>query len=324
MINKTDKIVITGGKGFVGSHLTEELINKNYTNVIALDSIDYDLTDMGDVYRMFLELQPDLVIHLAATVGGIGFNQENPGLLFYNNLIMGMNLLQCERGLKKRLKKFVCLGTVCSFPKITPVPFEEKDLWEGYPEETNAPYGIAKKSLLVMLQAYRKQYGTNGIYLMPTNLFGERDCFDPEKSHVIPALIKKVYDSHQNGTGIISVWGDGSATREFLYVKECVRGIRLAMENYDEAEPINLGTGKEISIKALVSRINILYIKNGYSHTSIVFDKYKPNGQPRRCLDIRKAAEKFGFYANSSNDIFDEQLENTIKWYIKEQNKKEK
>lgn len=326
-IYKNDKIVITGGTGFLGSHLVNELKECGYNNVVALSSKHYDLCQQIDVRLMFIDTKPDILIHLAADVGGIEYNQKNPGSLCYNNLIMGDNIIEAERHLMKRLKKLVIAGTICAFPKNTPVPFKEEDLWAGYPEETNAPYGLAKKMHLVLLNAYREQYDTQGIYLLIVNLFGENDNFDPKSSHVIPALIKKIYDAVENNKSEVTVWGDGTATREFLYVKDCAKAVRLAMENYNEEHPINLGSGVEITIKELVNEIRcafLTYYSNvdtdkfeRINNLSIKFDASKPGGQPRRCLDVQKAKDKFGFVAETS---LTKGLQECIQWYIKQIN----
>jgi len=261
---------------------------------------------MEAVKRLYKDSKPDLVIHLAAKVGGIGANQENPGEFFYDNLMMGVQLM--EEGRKFGIEKFVALGTICCYPKFTPVPFKEENLWNGYPEETNAPYGLAKKMLLVQSRAYRKQYGFNSIFLMPVNLYGPRDNFDPKSSHVIPALIKKCFDAIKENKNEIVVWGTGNATREFLYVEDATEGIMLATEKYDKPEPVNLGAGFEISIKDLVELIAKLTGFKG----KIIWDTTKPDGQPRRCLDTSKAEKEFGFKAKTP---FEEGLKKTIEWY---------
>jgi GDP-L-fucose synthase len=267
---------------------------------------DYDLVNAEDVKRLYHDARPEIVIHLAAQVGGIRANRENPGRFFYQNLMMGVQLM--EEGRLARLEKFVGIGTVCAYPKFTPVPFREDDLWGGYPEETNAPYGLAKKMLLVQAQAYRQQYGFNAIYLLPVNLYGPRDSCDPAKSHVIPALIKKCCDAIDRGDKEIEVWGTGQASREFLYVDDCARAIVLATERYDKPDPVNIGAGHEISIKDLVHLIAEL---TGFRGT-IRWDRTKPDGQPRRCLDVSRAEREFGFRAETS---FEEGLRHTIEWY---------
>jgi GDP-L-fucose synthase len=267
---------------------------------------DYDLTQEGDVARFYADARPDVVVHLAAVVGGIGANRAKPATFFYENLHMGTMLM--EHAWRRGVTKFVGLGTICSYPKMTPVPFREEDLWNGYPEETNAPYGLAKKMLLVQGQAYRQQYGFNAIHLLPVNLYGPGDNFDPESSHVIPALIRKCLDANERGEREVIVWGDGSATREFLYVEDCARGILLATERYDGPEPVNIGAGFEISIRELMTLVADACGFRG----AIVWDPTKPNGQPRRCLDTSLAAALFGF--GSSTDLR-EGLTRTVEWY---------
>ena len=274
------------------------------SKILVPRSREYDLTTMEACQRV-VEGQ-DVIVHLAAHVGGIGLNREKPAELFYDNLMMGAQLIEAAR--KAGVEKFVCVGTICAYPKFTPVPFKEEDIWDGYPEETNAPYGVAKKALLVQLQAYRDQYGFNGVYLLPVNLYGPEDNFNPASSHVIPALIRKVYEAQQRGDATIPVWGDGSPTREFLYSDDAARGIVMATQSFESSEPINLGTGYEISIKDLVELICKLM---GYEG-ELVWQTDKPNGQPRRCLDTEKAKDKFGFEAQIS---FEEGLKRTIDWY---------
>lgn len=306
------RILLTGGAGFVGKHIYKKLLKKGVKkeNIIIPRSKAYDLREK----RVCEEITKgvDIVIHLAGNVGGIGYNREYPGSLFYDNITMGVNLIEAAR--KNNVKKFVCIGTICSYPKFTPVPFNEKDLWNGYPEETNAPYGIAKKALLVMLQAYRQQYGFNGIYLLPVNMYGPGDNFDPERSHVIPALIRKIYEAKLNNQDHIIVWGTGKASREFLYVEDAAEGIILATEKYNKSEPVNLGAGFEIKIKDLVK----LLVKLMNFKGEIVWDKTKPDGQPRRMLDTSKAYKEFGFKAKTS---FEEGLKKTIDYFIKNYNK---
>ena len=305
--NKT--ITVTGGKGFLGSHLADKLRQeKRCKNVFVADLPEYDLRSSESTKRMFEDQNPDIVIHLAAKVGGIGINREKPGEFFYDNLIMGIQLMELARLF--HVEKFVALGTVCAYPKFTPVPFKEEDLWDGYPEETNAPYGLSKKMLLVQAQAYRMQYGFNAIYLLPVNLYGPRDNFDPNSSHVIPALIKKCFDAIEKGRDEIVVWGTGKASREFLYVEDAVEGILLATEKYDKSDPANLGSGMEIEIKELVKLIAKLTGFEG----KITWDASKPDGQPRRCLDTSKAVMEFGFRAKTE---FKAGLEKTIEWYKK-------
>jgi GDP-L-fucose synthase len=267
---------------------------------------EFDLTEQASVRQLYRESRPDFVIHLAAEVGGIGANRENPGRFFYANAMMGILLIEEAR--RAGVDKFVQVGTICAYPKMTPVPFREEDLWNGYPEETNAPYGVAKKALLVQLQAYRDQYGMNGIYLLPVNLYGPHDNFDPASSHVIPALIRKMVEAKESGAETVEIWGTGRASREFLYVEDCARAILLASERYDGAEPVNLGTGREISIRDLVTLIAELV---GYEG-ELVWDPTKPDGQPRRCLDTSRAREEFGFSAEID---FQEGLRETIDWY---------
>ena len=302
----TKRVVITGGAGFLGTYVVQKLAEVGCTQVIVPRSAKYDLRDITAVQRLYADARPDIVIHLAAKVGGIGANRENPGSFFYDNLMMGAQLI--EVGRQVGLEKFVCLGTVCAYPKHTPVPFREEELWNGYPEETNAPYGIAKKALLVQLQSYREQYGFDGIYLLPVNLYGPRDNFDPGSSHVIPALIKKCVDAVDNGQATIDVWGTGSASREFLYAADAARAIIQATERYDGAEPVNIGAHREITIRELITLIADL---TGFTG-ELRWDTTKPDGQPRRCLDTTRAAELFGFTATTD---FREGLRETISWY---------
>ncbi|MDI6451293.1 GDP-L-fucose synthase family protein [Anaerobaca lacustris] len=305
---KDERIVITGGDGFLGRHLQSHLQDKGLRpERISVPLIeDYDLTREADVMRMYEDMAPTMVIHLAAEVGGIGANQANPGRFFYANMAMGLHLIEQAR--IRGLRKFVQVGTVCAYPKFTPVPFKEDDLWNGYPEETNAPYGIAKKALLVMLQAYRRQYGLNGIYLLPVNLYGPGDNFDPTTSHVIPALIRKFCHAVDTGAGQVEIWGTGSACREFFYVEDCARAIALAAERYDGSEPVNLGSGIEITIGDLAEKIGALTGFKG----ELVFDPSKPDGQPRRRLDVSRARKSFGFEAATT---LDDGLSKTIEWY---------
>lgn len=300
------RVLVTGGAGFLGSHVVEKLRARGYTEIFAPRSHEYDLTVFQDVKRLLRDATPGIIIHLAAVVGGIGANRERPGEFFYKNLIMGAQLMEQAR--LRGIAKFVGIGTICAYPKFAPVPFREEDLWDGYPEETNAPYGLAKKMLLVQAQAYRDQYGFNAIYLLPVNLYGPRDNFDPASSHVIPALIKKCYDAIAAGHQEIIVWGTGKATREFLYVEDAAEGIVLATERYEKPDPVNLGAGFEISINDLVHLIAKLTGFNG----SITWDTTKPDGQPRRCLDTSKAEREFGFKATTP---FEVGLRKTIEWY---------
>jgi len=309
MINLKGKtIIVTGGAGFLGKFVVKNLEDKGCKNIFVPLIEEYDLRDINEVKRMYEDAKADIVIHLAAVVGGIGANRENPGKFFYENLIMGVHLIEEAR--LTGIEKFVALGTICAYPKFTPVPFKEEDLWTGYPEETNAPYGLAKKMLLVQSQAYRQQYGFNSIFLLPVNLYGPGDNFDPSSSHVIPALIKKFYEAKSNGDSEVIVWGTGKATREFLYVEDCAEGIVLATELFDKSDPVNLGAGFEISIFDLASKIkNII----GFSG-NIVWDSSKPDGQPRRCLDTTRAKNEFNFTAGTD---FDKGLKKTIEWYKK-------
>ena len=296
---------MTGGAGFLGRFVTEKL--KAYgVDVFVPRSRDYNLIEKDDIIRMLGDSQPDLVIHLAAVVGGIGYNQKNPGKYFYDNLMMGVQLIEQSR--LREVKKFVATGTVCAYPKFTPVPFKEDDLWNGYPEETNAPYGLAKKMMLVQSQAYREQYGFNSIFLLPVNMYGPGDNFDLETSHVIPALIRKCVEARRQGTGFIEVWGSGNASREFLYVEDCAEGIVKAAAVYNESDPVNLGNGREVVIKDLVEMIARLTGFEG----KIRWQSDKPDGQPRRQLDTRRAFEKFGFRARTS---LEDGLSKTIEWY---------
>jgi len=299
-------VLVTGGAGFLGRFVVSRLKERGCRKVFVPRSKDYNLVQYSNVKRLYRDAHPDIVIHLAAVVGGIGANRENPGRFFYENLMMGAQMI--EEGRLYGVEKFVCIGTICAYPKVSPIPFKEENLWNGYPEETNAPYGIAKKVLLVQLQAYKQQYGFNGIYLLPVNLYGPYDNFDLETSHVIPALIKKCFDAMREGRDEIVVWGTGKATREFLYVEDAAEGVLLAAERYDGAEPVNLGAGFEISVKDLVAKIVELTGFKG----RIVWDTSKPDGQPRRMLDTSKAERYFGFKAKTT---FDDGLKETIAWY---------
>jgi GDP-L-fucose synthase len=306
MILADKRIVITGGAGFLGRHVVEELRRINCRNLFVPRSSDYDLRKPEQARRLYDDWKPEIVIHLAAVVGGIGANRENPGRFFYENLVMGVELMEQAR--LRGVGKFVAVGTVCAYPKFTPVPFKEEDLWNGYPEETNAPYGLAKKMLLVQAQAYRQQYALNAIYLLPVNLYGPWDTFDPARSHVIPALIKKCVDAVDSRSRAVEVWGAGAASREFLYVEDCARAIVLAAQHYDKPEPVNIGAGREIKIRELVQLIAALTGFRG----EIVWDATKPDGQPRRCLEVSRAEREFGFRATTD---FKTGLERTIEWY---------
>ncbi|MFC1964597.1 GDP-L-fucose synthase family protein [Chloroflexota bacterium] len=300
------RVAVTGGAGFLGRYLVRKLEERGCQNVFVPRSRDYDLVDKEGVKKLYQDARPDIVIHLAAVVGGIGANRANPGRFFYENLMMGVQMI--EQGRLIGIEKFVAMGTVCAYPKFTPVPFKEEDVWNGYPEETNAPYGLAKKMLLVQSQAYRQQYRFNSIFLLPANLYGPGDNFDPETSHVIPALIKKVFDARGRGGRRINVWGTGKATREFLYVEDAAEGILLAAEKYNGNEPVNIGAGFEISIRELVELICELTGFDG----EIEWDSSKPDGQPRRMLDTSKAKMEFGFEAKTD---LRNGLRQTIDWY---------
>lgn len=299
-------VLVTGGAGFLGSFILEKLQARGCQHIFVPRRKDYDLTQIEAVRRLYREAKPDIVIHLAAVVGGIGANRLNPGKYFYENAIMGLQMMEEAR--LNNVEKFVATGTICAYPKFTPVPFREEDLWNGYPEETNAPYGLAKKMMLVQSQAYREQYGFNSIFLLPVNLYGPRDNFDLESSHVIPALIRKCLESKETKAEHLVAWGDGSPTREFLYVEDAAEGILLATELYNSSEPANLGAGHEIAIKDLVGMIARL---TGYQG-QIKWDTTRPNGQPRRALDTSKAERLFGFKAKMP---LEEGLRRTIEWY---------
>lgn len=306
MIDKNSRIVVSGGAGFLGSQVIKKLFHKGYSNIFIPRSKQFDLRSPLACKKVVKN--SDVVIHLAANVGGIGYNRDFPATLFYDNLIMGVNML--HQSYLNGVKKFVAVGTVCAYPKYTPVPFSEDNIWDGYPEESNAPYGLAKKTLLVGSQAYRKQYNFNSIFLIPVNLYGPGDNFNPEKSHVIPALIRKFLDANVSKKKFVTVWGTGKASREFLYVEDCARAILLAMERYNKPDPVNLGYGQEIKINDLVKKIARIIKFKG----EIIWDKTKPDGQPRRLLNVNRAYREFGFKAKTD---FNSGLRKTINWYIK-------
>ena len=303
---KDQRVIVTGGGGFLGTHVVRKLSERGCKEIFVPRSAEYDLTREENVIRIYQAARPTLVIHLAAIVGGIGANRKSPGTFFYDNLMMGAMVMEYAR--RSGVGKFVAIGTICAYPKFTPVPFKEENLWDGYPEETNAPYGLAKKMLLVQAQAYRNQYGFNAIYLLPVNLYGPGDNFDPESSHVIPAIIRKCLEAVRRGEDEVVCWGDGSPTREFLYGEDCAEAIGLAAERYDKPEPVNLGAGFEISIRDLTERIAALCGFTG----RIRWDTTQPNGQPRRSLDTSRAEREFGFRAKVR---FEEGLKETIEWY---------
>jgi GDP-L-fucose synthase len=300
------RVLVTGGSGFLGKHVLDVLGRRGYQNVTAPRHADYDLTRSDQVAACIRDLRPDAIVHLAAVVGGIGANRERPGEFFYQNLVMGAELMEQAR--RAAVQKFVAIGTICAYPKFTPVPFSENDLWDGYPEETNAPYGLAKKMLLVQAQAYRQQYGFNAVYLLPTNLYGPGDNFDPRSSHVIPALIRKCVEAIDNGDDEIVVWGTGQPTREFLFAGDCAAGIIAALERYDSSEPVNLGSGEEIRISELAHLIAEATGFGGQIH----FDPTQPDGQPRRKVDASRALAEFGWQSTTS---FPEGLRATVDWY---------
>jgi len=306
------KVIVTGGSGFLGSFVVEKLKQRNAADVFVPRSSQYDLRQTDEITRMLQDFKADMIIHLAALAGGIGANSARPAEFFYNNLMMGVPLL--HQAWQQNVEKFVAVGSICSYPKFTPLPFKEENLWDGYPEETNAPYGLAKKMLLVQAQAYRQQYGYNTIYLMPVNLYGPRDNFNLETSHVIPALIRKAIEAGERGDKELPVWGDGSPTREFLYVEDAADGIIAAAENYNGSEPVNIGSGQEISIKDLVEMVVRLTDFNG----QLVWQTDKPNGQPRRGLDVSRAKEYFGW---SAQVPFEEGMRRTIEWFKENRDK---
>jgi GDP-L-fucose synthase len=303
---QSKRVCVTGGAGFLGKVVVRKLQERGVEDVFIPQIEDYNLIDLKDINQMLADAKADLIIHLAAQVGGIGANLEHPAEFFYNNLMMGVQLM--HRAWETGVGKFVAIGTICAYPKFTPVPFKEENLWDGYPEETNAPYGLAKKMLLVQAQSYRQQYGYNALFLLPVNLYGPGDNFNPQSSHVIPALIRKCIEAQEAGRDEIVVWGDGTPTREFLYVEDAAEGILLASERYNESDPVNLGAGSEISIKDLVEMIAN---KTGFTG-KLVWDTTKPNGQPRRKLDTARAYQRFGFKAQMS---FEEGMSHTIKWF---------
>jgi len=302
-----ERVVVTGGEGFIGSFVVEKLRERGCRQIFVPRSREYDLREKEQACRLLEQTRPDIIIHLAAVVGGIGVNRRHPGRFFYENAMMGLNTIECAR--QRGIKKFVCIGTICSYPKFTPVPFKESEFWNGYPEETNAPYGLAKKMLYVQLQAYRQEYGFNGTYVTPVNLYGPRDNFDLETSHVIPALIQKFVEAKHSGTSKVVVWGTGEPTREFLYVEDAAEGILLAAEKYNKPDLVNLGSGKEIRIRELADRIRSLV---GYEG-EIEWDTTKPDGQPRRRLDTSRAWDEFGWRATTT---LEEGLRCTIHWYL--------
>ncbi len=308
MINLKDKtVIVTGGAGFLGKFVVKKLNERGCTRIFVPKMEEYDLRELDAIKKMYSVAQADVVIHLAATVGGIGANLGRPGSFFYDNLIMGISLIEQAR--QQGIKKFTIIGTTCAYPNDIPVPFKEDDIWQGYPDPTNAPYGLAKKMLMVQSQAYRRQYGFNSIFLLPVNLYGPGDNFDPQTSHVVPALIKKFYDAKMQNCPEVVIWGTGKATREFLYIEDCAEGIVAATELYDKSDPVNLGTGIETPIKDLVEMIKKQVDYKG----KVVWDSSKPDGAPRRCLDVARAGKEFGFKAKTK---FSEGLKKAIDWYV--------
>jgi GDP-L-fucose synthase len=304
---KGKRILLTGGAGFLGRHVAEELEKRSPSEIIAPGREEHDLRKRGDVDSLLTSSKPEIVIHLAGRVGGIGETKAHPAGFFFDNASMALNLI--DSSYKNGVEKFVGLGSVCAYPKFAPIPFRESDLWEGYPEETNAPYGLAKKMMMVQSQAYREEYGFNAIHLLGVNLYGPHDNFNPESSHVVAGMIRKFADAREGGKGEVLFWGDGSPTREFLYVEDCAKGIALAAEKYDSPAPVNLGSGMEISIRELAEKLKSL---SGFEG-KITWDTSKPNGQPRRCLDVSRAEKEFGFRAETT---FDEGLKKTVEWYM--------
>jgi GDP-L-fucose synthase len=302
----SDRLLVTGGGGFVGTAVVRKLKERGYRDVVVVRRKDVDLTREADVERVYRDVKPTVVMHLAAEVGGIGANRDNPGRYFFANMAMGMHLIEGAR--KNKLKKFLQVGTICAYPKFTPVPFKEEEIWNGYPEETNAPYGIAKKALLTMCQSYREQYGLNAIYVLPVNLYGPGDNFNLHTSHVIPALIRKCVEARERGDKEIVAWGTGSASREFLYVEDCAEGLVASLEKYDSPEPMNLGSGREVTIKALTEMV----AKAARFEGKMTWDASKPDGQPRRCLDVSRAEKAIGFRAQTPLETG---LRQTVEWF---------